>query len=249
MNNIEVITVATHSQGLFEELINNKHNIKIKVLGYDKKWTGFRMKNELIYEYIKNLPDDDIIIFIDGFDTIINGDLEKAKDIFIKNNYKVLYSKDNPSFFVTPYLVYNFCKNKLTANTGLYMARIKYLKIILKKNLNDKCISDQRVLNKNCSLFDFIDIDEKEEIFKNTKNLNEKTNAVFIQYPGTKPSISIFTKLKFFIQTYLQFYIKWYLIFICFILIFNKKKNYNNYILLLLHLYLFYYLNIDLSCI
>ena len=32
MNKIHYITIATHSEGLYEQLINNKYNVKIKVL-------------------------------------------------------------------------------------------------------------------------------------------------------------------------------------------------------------------------
>ena len=50
---IHVLTFATHAEGNFNNMINNKYGIKIKVLGWGKKWTGFRMKNEYIYNYIK----------------------------------------------------------------------------------------------------------------------------------------------------------------------------------------------------
>ena len=35
--------------GSLDTLINNDYNAHITVLGMGKKWTGFRMKNELIY--------------------------------------------------------------------------------------------------------------------------------------------------------------------------------------------------------
>ena len=63
MNDYEIITVATHKQGKFDELINNKFQEKVTVLGMGKKWTGFNMKYELVYDYIKNMHDDKIIIF------------------------------------------------------------------------------------------------------------------------------------------------------------------------------------------
>ena len=62
----EIITVATHKEGKFDELINNKYE-KITVLGMGEKWRGLKMKFELIYDYIKNMDDNKIIIFLDGF--------------------------------------------------------------------------------------------------------------------------------------------------------------------------------------
>ena len=50
--NTHVITVATHKEGKLNELLDNSFNTNIKVLGMGEKWTGFKMKNELIYKFI-----------------------------------------------------------------------------------------------------------------------------------------------------------------------------------------------------
>lgn len=248
INDIEIITVATHSQGLFKNLINNDFGIKVKVLGYGKKWTGFKMKFELLYEYIKNLPDDNIIVFVDGFDTKINGNLEKAKDIFIKNNYKVLFSKDNSNNFFFLRKIFTLCKNNIMVNTGLYMGRVKYLKIIFEKILKEKCKDDQRMINKNCSEFNFIEIDEKEEIFFNFIKKNINTKAIFIQYPGSKPGMSIFNDIKIRMKFYAQFFLDWYFMFLLFITILLKSKKVI-VLLIISNILLFYNLDVDLSCI
>ena len=248
MNDIEVVTVATHDQGLFKELINNKFGIKVKVLGYGKKWTGFKMKFELLNEYIKNLPDDNIIVFVDGFDTKINGNLEKARDIFIKNNYKVLFSKDNSKNFFLSKKFFTLCKNNLIANTGLYMGRVKYLKIIFEKVLREKCKDDQRIINKNCSNFNFINIDEKKEIFFNSLHKNINTESIFIQYPGSKPGISSLNALKIRIKIFSQFFLDWYFMFLLLVIILLKNKKVI-VLLIILNILLFYNLDIDLSCV
>ena len=85
MNNIEIITYATHNEGTFNELIKNKYNIPITVLGWGNKWKGFMDKLEQIYNYINKLSDDKIIIIIDGFDSKINSDLNTIYTRFYKN--------------------------------------------------------------------------------------------------------------------------------------------------------------------
>ena len=52
---MKIITYATHSEGLFDELINNKYNIPIIVLGYGTKWNSFIDKFKNVYKYIKEL--------------------------------------------------------------------------------------------------------------------------------------------------------------------------------------------------
>jgi len=79
-----VLTFATHKEGTFDDIINNKFNIPIKVLGYGQKWTGFRMKFDYVYDYIQDLNDNEIVFFIDGFDSYINGDLDVAVERDLK---------------------------------------------------------------------------------------------------------------------------------------------------------------------
>ena len=96
-----VLTFATHDEGTFKDIVNNKYNIPIKVLGYGEKWTGFRMKFEYVYDYIQNLNDNEIVFFIDGFDSYINGELNVALERFKKMNEKVVFSlqsTDSPVF-------------------------------------------------------------------------------------------------------------------------------------------------------
>ena len=51
--------------------------------------------NLLVYlEYIETKKDDDIIVFVDGFDTKINKDISNVKSLFESYECKVLVSKD-----------------------------------------------------------------------------------------------------------------------------------------------------------
>ena len=38
---LEIVTYANKSSGMFEELVNNEHGVKVKVLGMGKKWNGY----------------------------------------------------------------------------------------------------------------------------------------------------------------------------------------------------------------
>jgi hypothetical protein len=93
-----ITTVVTHEDGLFKKLVKNRFK-SVKVLGYGMKWTGFKMKYELIYNYIKDLDDNLIIIFLDGFDSLILRDPNYAINEFKKRNYKVLFSKEVDTYF------------------------------------------------------------------------------------------------------------------------------------------------------
>ena len=229
--NSEVITVATHEEGLFKELINNNFNIKVKVLGFGEKWTGFKMKFELVYNYIKDLPDDKIIIFLDGFDSKINGNLDKAVDRFLKKESKIIFSKDAPwHSYGLEKMVFPSYKNNIIINCGMYIGYVKYLKILLNEMLKQKCNDDQVIVNKISKNYDFIDVDENEDIFKNiynTRNFNDemkKSDAIFFSQPGTLT----FNRITRSIVEYGQFFIPYILVLytIKMYLYFKSKKIY-----------------------
>ena len=138
---MKIIVYATHSDGLFDELLKNK---EIVVLGFGTKWEGFIKKAKVIYSYLETLPNDEIVVIIDGFDSII-----KNKDIlekFQSYDCKVLYSMEDknsiksilPSFLHKYIIlkVFGNCRDNITANAGLYMGYVEYLKITLNILIN-----------------------------------------------------------------------------------------------------------------
>lgn len=238
-----IATVATHKEGLFNQLINNKFNEKIKVLGMGKKWTGFRMKTELMNEYIKNLPDNDIVIYIDGFDSLINMNPEIAIRKFKEKGYKILVSED--VYWLSLIISYLFpvCRNNKIANAGLYMGYVKYLKELYKNMLKDKCKDDQLVLANMCKKIPYIEVDGNYEIFQNLNDLNKKSNAVFISYPGRmnlkRGYRSIFEYSQFFLIPIFILY---------FLFVYLCRKNIK-IIMIVTIFFIIYLTKIDLSCI
>ena len=99
--NVEIVTFATHEEGTLNDLVHNQYNVPIKVLGFGEKWTGFKMKFEYVYDYIQTLPENDIVVFLDGFDSEIKGNVNDALSIFIKTTTKFWFPLKN----IATYLV------------------------------------------------------------------------------------------------------------------------------------------------
>ena len=240
---VEVVTYANKSSGMFEELVNNDFGVKVKVLGMGKKWNGFSDKFIGLLEYMKTKNDDDIIIFVDGFDTKINKDISKVKSLFESYNCKILVSK-NP-LVLNDGFRFKKCDDKNVANSGMYMGYVKHLTILLKKSVQLKCLDDQVNLNALCKKYDFIKIDDKELIFKNFATLDKKesVNAVFISFPGSINLERISRQPKEYVQFY---YIYILLINITLLAVFPKKQNY--LLSSLLFFTTFYVFYADKSC-
>ena len=214
MTKIHYITVATHNEGLYEQLINNKYNVKIKVLGYGKKWTGFKMKFELLNEYLKKLPEDDIVVYLDGFDTKLVSNPHNLKKDFLNFNTKILFSKDEKLIGPLTNFIFKNCYDKYVANMGLFMGYVKFVKNIVKDLLIEKCKDDQVIVNnKLCSKYrKFIKIDIHNKIFQNNNYYNnKKTNAYFFQYSANldfkRVYRSIFEYAQFLIIIYILLYL------------------------------------------
>ena len=207
---IHAVTYATHSQGLFENLVNNDVGVKVEVLGWGKKWNGFRDKFVGVYEFCNKCKDDDIVVFIDGFDSLINKDLETIKFRFLKMNCKTLFSKDRYKLN----RIFGQCTADGTVlNSGLYMGYVKYLKLLIKDAINDECKDDQRSMNTLCKKYpDIITLDTDSLVFKNHtpfENLKTDTDdACIVSYPGNvldiKSSVARFIRT---ISEYSQFFI------------------------------------------
>jgi len=258
MKSYEIVTVATHYEGMLESLVHNKYNEEIKILGMGQKWTGFKMKYDLIYDHIENLPDDMIIIFLDGFDSEIVGHVDKAIERFKQQHYKVLFSVEvYTNGFGSEAIIFPKCNNnKYFANTGLYMGYVKELKQVLKACIQETCKDDQVILNNLCKTFPFIGVDDKEVIFQNIKHpifsfgqqkYNDK--AIFIGYPGY-PTFN--RNIRFFIE-YGQFVLPFIFLFylLCLWLIYkyaNKKNQPILFILTSILLFIWLY-NMDYSCV
>ena len=231
MNDIHIITYATHSEGKFDELINNNFNVSIEVIGWGKKWNGFMDKFKNMYEYIQTLPDNDIIIFIDGFDTEINQPLDVIKQRFLEFNSDIVLS-EHPKL-LNNYVTKKFfgtCQGDLIANSGLYGGYNIKLQELLKHILKYNDTSDdQQGLNSACKYFDNIIIDTEKKLFHNL-NYSERYlcgnfDSCFLSTPGDLS----FNRLIRFPKEYFPFFWKEIVLFIFIIILIGIFiKNHTN---------------------
>ena len=246
---LEVVTYANKSFGMFEELKNNEYEVPIKVLGWGTKWNGYSDKSRGLLEYMSTKKDDDIIIFIDGFDSKINKPIDdKLLDIFKQYDCGVLLSrsviKEKPLIYFIERM-FGKCGD-YTGNAGMYMGYVKHLTMVLKDELNMTCSNDQVNLNTLCKRYDFIKVDSDEKIFKNflPSSTKEDTDAYFISFPAL-PSFSRYMRGP---QEYLQFF---YLEIVLLLLIGGSlSPKYTRVLLgITMVLTLFYFFVADKSCV
>lgn len=253
MNDIHIVTYATHAEGYYNELMKNN---LVKNLGWGKKWNGFKDKFIAIEKYTRDLVNrgnkNDIIIFIDGFDTKINKNLDMNKIVekfynIVGNEGGILMSND-PLLINSAANIFGTCNNNCIANTGLYMGNALQLNKLLKESLEYKCKDDQVILNQLCEKYN-VKIDFKNEIFENL-DLKKKliSESFFVQTPGQTGYYRYYRALFEYSQFFL-IYITIIYTFLVYLIVCRNKKNKNYIILVSFLLFILFYKKIDKSCI
>lgn len=155
-NNMRVITVATVKKGYFHALEKSCNDLgyTLTVLGLDQPWTGLTMKFRLVKDHIKDLPPDEIIIFVDAFDVIfLKHSSELKKKLQDIPHDKILFGKDN--YYLALSMIYGsptFSDPvKGYINSGVYIGRSRQIYALLEKIcIETKChknLEDQYLLN------------------------------------------------------------------------------------------------------
>jgi uncharacterized protein YlzI (FlbEa/FlbD family) len=214
MDNIQLVTVATHNEGYYNALKKSSQNngYNLITLGWGKKWEGFIMKYKLLIENLNNFNDNDIIILIDAYDVIVTGSKNEVLEKFKKFNKPIVLSKDaKPDNIILNYLhskIFNTC-HQTNICAGLIMGYVwafkKLIQMMCGKNL-EKCqqlhLDDQMMLINVCNNKEFynkyITIDFKNELFYNITgvvdamiNISElftiKNNRLYVKNTDISP--------------------------------------------------------------
>jgi hypothetical protein len=215
-NNFHVISIITDINDNFKKLVisGKKNNIDvIPLISYKpiSNGYGFIIKLLLTNEYIKYLPDDHIIMVIDGYDVIINNNQENIINKYyeLTKGEKVLFSAEKAcwpigqlwSLYPETSSIYKYL------NAGTYISTVKILKklfIILMKKIYkfyyfcDLNVDDQEyftdiflfenknliILDNNAEIFNCLYDSINDIEFKDTKIYNKTTQTYPMIFHG-----------------------------------------------------------------
>ena len=177
MSNLHIVTVATEPKYYFPYLVEScKRNGKnLEVLGMGEKWQGFNHKFNLMINYLQELPKNDIVCFVDGYDVLCLRNLNELKKKFIstamEKKCKIIVAKDkhkNSFYDIIHSFIFDKCKNT-NINSGTYIGYVKDLLDVLvsiyKKN-PENSKDDQKLLTEYCKNNESkFYIDEKNDFF------------------------------------------------------------------------------------
>jgi hypothetical protein len=216
MSELHIVTVATESKYYFPYLIESckRHGKELEILGYGEKWKGFNWRFKLMIEYLKKLPQNDIVCFVDGYDVLCVRDLDEMKKLFLEIRNKTgcemiiginEFDKNNYIYNIVAYTYFGKC-NDSYINAGAYIGYANDLLKIINEiiQINNKDDADDQVLiteycnksntniyiDNNGILFvtlfhPLCEIDEYFEISEDTKVVSYKLNRPFFIHANT----------------------------------------------------------------
>lgn len=208
---MKFVTVATHSTPDFEVFQKSavQHNISFDILGWGKEYTSHKCKSIWLIEYLKNLPDDEIVLYTDAYDALILCDEEEILEKYTQFGHPVIYSAEQNiniegtlSEKLTTYLkVRNGKKPYQFLNAGQWIGRAKAVRDILEETLasdmfDSRNNNDQSLLIKYMSLYrSAVKLDSKNLIFSCTagrtglekKDYSIKNDRIFNNITETTP--------------------------------------------------------------
>jgi hypothetical protein len=188
-------TYVTHNDRYFDSLLDSceKHDITPVVRGIGDKWEGYVKRHEDLLEFLHTLNDDDIVVNVDGFDTIVLDNLEEICNRFKTLKCDMLFSMtaDNGGI-LNKYVQWKLGFLGEKANAGMFMGYVFKLKEVINIILNykDEKFNDQIIVNKIIYKDPKINIDKNNYIFLNILNLsNVNINDQKITYKKSIPCI------------------------------------------------------------
>lgn len=230
---MKVVTYATHYEGTLKKLVNNEFNVHVEVLGLGKKWNGFTDKLTGVMNFCKKLDPDEIVVFVDGFDSIIHRSPDNVEREFKKMNCGLLFSGEfffnNLLLDLTALRTFGVCNNHGIANSGLYMGYAKYIIDFITKALENTTGDDQKDVNNTCEKVNYVCVDKKCKIFKNVpawraddKKLLASVEAPFVSFPGQMT----YSRIKRSPREYYKFFVLEIFTLISILYAFNRKLGY-----------------------
>ena len=207
-----VCTVANYQCHNLDILLNSAqhYGLQVEVAGLDKTYRNnfyklFRMK-----EHLKNIPDQDIILFVDAFDVVLLGNKQQFIERFLSFNAPLVFSAERrlyPAHSVhdmkTPYPASSTTFRYL--NSGGYIGKAGYIKImideVISKRYSIPLIRYRRLQSDqfHCHRYFLcnqksVKLDTKNKIFVTLSDVNpdeliidEETMSVTVKETGNKP--------------------------------------------------------------
>ncbi|SMD37741.1 hypothetical protein SAMN04488029_3438 [Reichenbachiella faecimaris] len=140
---MKIVTVATHHNDDLERLLISarKFNIEVELIGIGREYIDHYIKTDWLLEYLEGLDDNEIVLYTDGYDSVLLNDTSYIEEEFLKFNHPMVFGTEQnfncmSSFFGKIGYFLKYPKGKKPyryINAGGWIGRAGYAREILSK--------------------------------------------------------------------------------------------------------------------
>lgn len=180
-------------------------NIDIELIGVGHTFTTFKDRLYILQDYLKNIDPNEIVLVMDGYDTLFNSNIETALSTFLSKNTRILISAERMFTYQYPMFLdkYNEIKSDYRyVNAGTFMGYADNIAQMLIELFESTLTSqiDQGLMGawlyNNLNKPELVQLDTNCEIFWVTsgdwnklKEIAENNNIIINPYTNTIPFI------------------------------------------------------------
>ena len=155
--NFKIVTVATEPKKMWAlEQSAKKYGVEVHNLGKDHPWRdpmeglAGMPKIQLVNEYLATLQDDDVVLFMDGYDTFFADDPKEVLERYLQFGADIVFGAESEHW---PLGDDEFMRNKWPdtgtpykyLNSGLYIGRAKALHEFIAQDVPESASKDDQL--------------------------------------------------------------------------------------------------------
>ncbi|WP_444934910.1 glycosyltransferase domain-containing protein [Microbulbifer sp. EKSA008] len=181
---LHVATIATHSERMLPVLLEsaNRNGVSLSILGHNYPWKDFSSKIDILMPFFRSLPEEDIVCYLDGFDSLILPSIKHLEKKFLTFGKEIIFSNDYEHSGIQGFFERKFFPSECVFSTGVFIGRNIALQNLFQaaRNMYPNYSDDQKILrhyyaHQNCTQ---IGIDGESQLFFNFDAANPSFNLL-----------------------------------------------------------------------
>ena len=148
---MRIVSVATHHERMFDLFVQStkRHNIPLDLLGVGETWQGFGWRWSLIQTHLENIPDEELILITDAFDTLILKNAKAFETAFKSFGVPLVFSTEPHANMFNPmarYYRWRIFGEDPIINGGTYIGTCGAIRSFIRQLKYTHGTDDQRFL-------------------------------------------------------------------------------------------------------
>ncbi|MFA0811269.1 glycosyltransferase domain-containing protein [Microbulbifer epialgicus] len=148
-----------------------RNGVHLNILGRNYPWQNFSSKIDLLIPFIQQLPEEDIICYLDGFDSLILPSIHQLEDKFHAYDKEIVFSNDHQHNGTQGFFERKHFAGTDIFSTGIFIGKVKTINHLFSaiKKMYPDYSDDQKMIRRYYTQYspEHIGIDSEFKLFYN----------------------------------------------------------------------------------